>query len=657
MKKIISIVLMLIMMVLPLASCASTPSISISEDGYWVINGVKTDTKAQGDKGDTGAQGAQGEKGDKGDQGIQGIQGEKGDKGDTGEKGDKGDQGIQGIQGEKGDKGDKGDTGAQGGKGDTPIIEISQDGYWVINGVKTNVKAEADSGSSAPTNENPQGLAFYLKDDGTYAVGLGTAKYLSKIIIPSTYRGKAVTEIAEFGFVTDYHGGEKNYLTEIVIPDSVKIIGENAFEECNNLLSVTIPESVIEIGDGAFENCNKLVEVYNLSSLDVSSVFDYALVIHTSLEEESIFEKKGNFVLLNWEGECYLLAYIENDTETVAIPEGVTIICGEVFEGCTSITSITIPNSVTSIGRDAFYGCNSLESITIPFVGATKDGTENTYFGYIFGAYSYDSNSYYVPASLKTVIITGGTVIDENAFYGCANITSVTIPASVAKIGESAFEYCTSLASITIPYGVTSIGGFAFFGCSSLKSITIPEGVSSIGDYAFSGCTGLTSIDVSEDNEYYKSIDGNIYSKNGEIFVLYAPGKTATSFTIPSSVTSIGNYAFSWCDGLTSITIPGSVTSIGDSAFFDCSSLTNITIPSSVTSISNCAFAYCSSLTSITIDNNVTSIGDRAFSDCYMMANVYYTGTEDEWNALVSSIGYGNSYLTDATIHFNHVIS
>ncbi len=343
MKKIISIMLLLLLMVLPLASCTSAPTIHISEDGYWVINGEKTNILAQG------------EKGDKGDTGAQGAQGEKGDKGDPGEKGDKGDTGAQGAQGEKGDD------------GDTPTIEISDDGYWVINGVKTDTKAQGeDSENAAASDENPQGLAFYLKNDGTYAVGLGTAKYLSKIIIPSTYRGKAVTEIIEYGFTINGVDDEESNLNliEVVIPDSVKIIGEGAFLCCENLLSVTIPKSVTEIGEYAFDECI-LVEVYNLSSLDVSSVFDEApLVIHTSLEEESILEMKDDFVLMNWEGECYLLTYINHKAETVAIPEGVTII----GEDCISFpynshTSIIIPSSVTSIGNAAFRWCSDLEDV------------------------------------------------------------------------------------------------------------------------------------------------------------------------------------------------------------------------------------------------------------------------------------------------------
>ena len=159
-------------------------------------------------------------------------------------------------------------------------------------------------------------------------------------------------------------------------------------------------------------------------------------------------------------------------------------------------------------------------------------------------------------------------------------------------------------------------------GCnkSAKGAITMPSKidgmpVTSIGDWAFRDCTGLTSI------------------------------------MIPNSVTSIGNGTFNGCSSLTSITIPDSVTSIGYYAFWDCSGLTSITIPNSVTSIRGNAFAGCTGLTSIAIPNSVTSIGDWAFDGCTGLKDVYYTGSKDEWKAI--SVEYDNDSLLNATIHYN----
>ena len=115
----------------------------------------------------------------------------------------------------------------------TPEIAISDDGYWVINGKKTDTKAQGEKGekgdSTSATNENPLGLAFFLKDDGTYIVEIGQAKYLSKIEIPATYNGKAVTEVRNF---------KSEMLKEVTIPDSVTSIDNYAFDSCTSLTSV-----------------------------------------------------------------------------------------------------------------------------------------------------------------------------------------------------------------------------------------------------------------------------------------------------------------------------------------------------------------------------------------------------------------------------------
>ena len=200
-----------------------------------------------------------------------------------------------------------------------------------------------------------------------------------------------------------------------------------------------------------------------------------------------------------------------------------------------------------------------------------------------------------------------------------------------------------------LPKGTTSIGDNAFSRCIGLTSITIPSSVMSIGIGAFSGCTNLTNITVDEKNTIYDSRNNCNAIINKETNTLIQGCKTTT---ILSSVTSIGDYAFSGCTGLTSITIPSSVTSIGSMAFSGCTGLTSITIPSSVTSIGNSAFSGCTGLTSITIPSSVTSIGNSAFYGCENLTNVKYTGTEEKWNAI--HIEGGNNELKNATKTYNY---
>lgn len=229
------------------------------------------------------------------------------------------------------------------------------------------------------------------------------------------------------------------------------------------------------------------------------------------------------------------------------------------------VPSIINGKSVTSIGDRAFEGCSELTSVTIP---------------------------------------EGVTCIGEWAFYGCTGLTSVAMPSSVTSIGKRAFYLCRGLTEMSIPPGVTSIGDHAFCDCEGLTSVTIPSSVTSIGPYAFSDCRGLNSFVVDAANPEYCSLNGLLCSNDGKTLIAGVNGKV----TIPSSVTDIGNGAFSDRRGLTSITIPLSVTSIGASAFSDCGGLTSVAIPASVTSIGNGAFERCSELTSVTIPACVTTL-------------------------------------------------
>ena len=298
--------------------------------------------------------------------------------------------------------------------------------------------------------------------------------------------------------------------------------------------------------------------------------------------------------------------------------------------GCTSsATSINIPSTivgktVTSIRNCAFYSCKNLFNVTIP-----------------------DSI----------------TSIGNNAFEYCASLKSVIIPGSVKSIGNAAFNRCESLMNIEviknnsnyfsqdgvlfdmnktkliqypignkriaydIPNGVKSFGDCAFDSCSTLKNITIPDSVTSIGWGVFSGSTSLTNIDVSENNLNYSSYEGVLFNKNKTELIKYPIGNERTSYNIPAGVINFGD------------------------VFSDCKNLFNITIPNSVTNIGIGAFWQCANLASITITNSVTSIGNYAFYDCKNLKDIYYYGTQSEWNNI--SVGSNNEYFINATIHFS----
>ena len=334
-------------------------------------------------------------------------------------------------------------------------------------------------------------------------------------------------------------------------------------------------------------------------------------------------DSKGLAFVSNGDGTC-TVSGLGNCTDTAIVipsksPDGdtVTTIGEWAFDGCSSLTSVTIPDSVTSIGKWAFGGCSGLTSVTIPdsvtsigemafalcsnLTSITVDTGNAAYTSIDGSLYTKDEKTlvqYAIGKTDPSFTIPGSvTSIGERAFASCLSLTNVTIGNGVTSIGNWAFAYCSSLTSVTLLDSVTSIGDDAFYGCSSLISVTIPDSVTSIGNRAFYYCPSLTSIAVDADNAVYASIDGNLYTKDGKTLLRYAIGKTATSFTIPSGVTSIGDWAFESCASLMSVTIPSSVTSIGNGAFYDCSRLTSVTIPGSVTSIGWGAFYGCQNLT------------------------------------------------------------
>ena len=222
----------------------------------------------------------------------------------------------------------------------------------------------------------------------------------------------------------------------------------------------------------------------------------------------------------------------------------------------------------------------------------------------------------------KVTAIASASSNTDSAFGRSTYLTSVSIPDGVTSIGKYAFSMCSSLTSVSIPASVTSIGVSAFSDCTALENVEIPKGVTSIGNYAFNNCTSLQSIEVAAENTEYASMDGVLYNKAKTTLIAMPAGKSVTSYTVPASVTAIGNYAFYGCTTLESIVIPNGVESIGIFAFSGCTALDGLTIPDSVTSLGNSIFSGCTALKSVVISDSVPSIGSSSFSGCTSLKSV-----------------------------------
>ena len=224
------------------------------------------------------------------------------------------------------------------------------------------------------------------------------------------------------------------------------------------------------------------------------------------------------------------------------------------------------------------------------------------YYGQFFYTYQGKTLSYCIISENMVEVRASYTYNGDSIFLSDDVVIPSTVTYngttySVTSIGDYAFSNCSGLTSIAIPNSITSIGNRAFSNCSGLTFVSIPNSVIVIGEGAFAYCSGLTSINVAPENTHYSSIDGVLYNYVQDTLI-QCPG-AKTSIAILDSITSIGNYAFSNCSGLTSITIPNSVTSIGEFAFYGCSGLTSVTIPNSVTSIRYEAFCNCDNLTTL----------------------------------------------------------
>ena len=489
----------------------------------------------------------------------------------------------------------------------------------------------------------------------------------------------SVAEIGEYAFA----GVE---LKQITIPDSVQKIGEGAFYCCLNLSSIDIPESIVSIGKKAFYYCHKLGKGDKQKVKIPSSVrtmgrcaftgFDYTPpIVCEAKRRPSGWDK-------NWNEEDVPVVW-GNNWRRFNFLEGVNnLFIGILLELAGG----------TALGLSAAYmGC---ADYILGLLGACF-----AVFGALgVAACSYadckTSWTYYgirLRALKRLMLISGITFVALMLVLGVLQtavipvwvfsyllpcvitiVMVIVVSCLLKKYNATGWNYFVGIASILILafccstfIGGVKVGEQAFFNVDAyyddgfylerdndevilvdaledLTEVTIPAEVTSIGDWAFYGCSGLTSITIPFVGE---KADGTGSTRFSYIFGYDVP--ESLKEVIITGGTSIGERAFYECSGLTSITIPDSVTSIGEYAFYECSGLTSITIPDSVTSIGEYAFYECSGLTSITIPDSVTSIGSRAFSGCTGLTSITIP---DSVTSIGSNAFRGCSGLTSITI-------
>ncbi|MBO5334117.1 MAG: leucine-rich repeat protein [Clostridia bacterium] len=383
-------------------------------------------------------------------------------------------------------------------------------------------------------------------------------------------------------------------IVSVIINGTITSIGKCAFYGCSSLEGITVCATITLIEEHAFYSCSALKSI-NIPN-KVSMIGSHAFC------------------------GCKSLDYI-------VIPDNITTIGENAFYGCTSLKRAEIGDGVTSIGDGAFYQCESLIGVTIPD-----------------SVISIGEDAFTCCTSLTSVKIGDSvTTVGNNAFSYCTSLKNVRIGESLSIIGDGAFYCCSSLTSVKIPDSVTIIGDRAFLECESLTSVTVPSSVNIIGNYAFSGCHLLTSL----------TIENGVMVIGEDAFSHSA----IESVIIPDSVTTIGDSAFYCCTSLTSVMISSGVTRIGSYTFGDCISLINVTIPDGVSIIDERAFYNCTSLTNVTIPESVTIIEEGAFYYCRSLKDVYFYGTENQWDNIKiegeNSMGGDNYCLLNATIHFN----
>ena len=399
-------------------------------------------------------------------------------------------------------------------------------------------------------------------------------------------------------------------LESVVIPNSVTSIGSYSFGYCKNLTSVAIPNGVTSIGTGAFGNCTGLSFV--AISESVTSIGNYAFqncsnLISVTVEmtepvaiDSYVFPNRANttlYVPVGCKAAYETANYWKEFKEIVEMPSQLND--GDVFTVKT-LENIDMTFKVISVSDKT---CQVGKGDGSAAISTSYEGNLNipsVVYGYRVISISYRSLR---KTSITSVVIPNGIeTIGTEAFEQCSKLTSIDIPNGVKTIGSEAFKTCSVLETARIPGSIQTIYSEVFKNCYKLHTVVFEDGITKVGSYMFENCSSLLSVDLPNS---INSIEAGAFSQCSSL----------DEITLPQGTSYIGSYAFSGCAALASFNIPPSIKSIETSVFFGCTKLSSIVIPEGSTTIGGSAFSGCTDLLSIDFPSTLEFIGSQAFSN------------------------------------------
>ena len=446
--------------------------------------------------------------------------------------------------------------------------------------LNTDQKIESSSESKQESDTEPKpGLAFELREDGYYVVGLFECKFSDliengELVIPATYRNKPVVGISDGAFTNvikhdrEYGSGEEGYFT-LRLEDGLRSIGKSAFAECPGLHFVTLPSTLTEIDDEAFRDSG-------IKNIEIPANV-------TSLGEKAFYD-------------C-------NRLESVNLSDSLSDLPASVFEKCISLVSVNHTGKLLKIGSNAFQDCTNLEN-------------------FVFGD------------QLKT--------IEDGAFSGCKSLTSVILPDSLTSLGKDAFSSCYAVKELRIGHGINEIPEKAFRAMTSLEKLIIPDHITAIHRHAFDNLTSLTELTIPKSVTYFEYCFNDTYNIENVYYegtlkdwlnidfstvassplyyspaLLYLDGVALKGdLIIPNGITTIKDYAFEHYSYITSVSIPYDMEYIGTEAFYGCKRLESVSFAGDVDVFGSQVFYGCQNIDTIDFGNKLSKIGNGMFSQC-----------------------------------------